>query len=152
MRLWGLALALLPAAGWAQDACELIGAEEFATLTGRAVFAETELVEVAGGTLCSHENGQVYLFPGPDAEAAWEDLLAVFGLDGLARTPLYGLGDSAYAILSPADAAAWDMALVAFVKGGRLAAVSVDAETEDAGEAAMGQTIAVARIIAGRIE
>jgi hypothetical protein len=155
-RLAAVVLLVAPSGAPAQapaDACALMGRDEFQALTGKQEFTDPEGMPFGGGTVCGFNNGQILLWTGDDAPQAFDRLLASFGEQDLARTPVEGLGEGAFAIFYHPESEYQDHgAGVVFGAGPPTVAVMVYAEDGEPPEAALPQAMAVAQAVAGRLE
>jgi len=149
---WALAVAMLYAslgAAWAQapgDACGLMSRDEFAALTGKTEYGDPTGMPWGGGTVCGFENGQIVLFTGADAPAAFDRMLAGFGQQDLPRKPVEGLGEGAFALPYQDHGA-----FVVFGAGPPTVAVAVYADDGEPAEAALPEAMSVARAIAAKL-
>src|SRR5262245_48990627 len=87
-----------PLAAAGADACALMSRDEVQALTGKQEYTDPNGMPWGSGTVCGFGNGQIMLWTGADAKDAFDGFLAAFGQQDLARTPVEGLGDGAFAI------------------------------------------------------
>lgn len=150
------ATGLLPALAAAQaatDACALMSRDEFQALTGRPEYTDpTPMALGPDGSICGFGNGQVILLTGAGSSAAFDRFLAAFDAADLPRAPVDGLGDGAFSLTSdPVDPYQDHGAFVVFGAGPPTVAVSVNAEEDQPGEAALPTALAVARAVAAKL-
>jgi hypothetical protein len=149
-------LFVVPACTWAQapvDACELMGRDEFAALTGKPEYSDPTSMPLGEATVCGYANGQVLLFTGEGSMAGLDRLLASFGQEDLPRTPVEGLGDGAFALFYDPENPYQDHgAFVVFGAGPPTVAVTVYAEEGEKAESVLPQAMAAARAIAAKLQ
>ena len=80
------------------NACSLVTRADFERITSRETWVEPDEMALAGGagSLCQFDSGQVWYYPNDKAGASFESMAKSFGNQDDPRTPVEGLGDSAY--------------------------------------------------------
>jgi hypothetical protein len=78
-------------------ACALLSNAEVVQITGRRSYAEPEWTQLTnGGSSCDYDSANLTLFSGPKSGEHYDALLKNFKKDKAPRTPVPGIGDSAY--------------------------------------------------------
>jgi hypothetical protein len=136
----------------APRACALLSRAEFEKVTGRNAYVDSEELDSGGRSICEFGLGQLMIYAGANPEVAWESTLKTFGHDKAIRTPIAGLGDSAYSFTTkPRDANEDANAFVVVRTGGKLLALSVAAPTGRPPEASLPQALVLAKSAVARL-
>lgn len=78
-------------------ACALLSNAEVVKITGRPSYDEPHGTQLTnGGSACDYDDANLTLFSGPKSDEHYEALLKNFKKDKAPRTPVSGIGDSAY--------------------------------------------------------
>jgi hypothetical protein len=78
-------------------ACALLSNAEVVKITGRRSYGEPQGTQLTnGGSACDYDDANLTLFSGPKSGEHYEALLKNFKKDKAPRTPVSGIGDSAY--------------------------------------------------------
>ena len=148
---FGLALcvALAPIGAYADsiEPCSLLTKEEFAQ--GGPTYSDPG----AMGSSCSYEDGVVYVFSGPNAQAALDSLLPELGYEESGKVLVEGVGDSAFAFYAKApNQYVGAHAVVVFSRGEHRVVLGVEAEDGQPGESVHDRAVALARLAAERLK
>ena len=134
------------------QACALLSRAEFEKVTASNAYVDAEEVNSVGRSICEFGLGQLMVFSGSAAEADWEATVKRFGHDKAVRTPITGLGDTAYSFTTKGrDKNEDSNAFVVVKAAGKLIALSVAAPVGKTPESVLGQALTLAKSVAGRL-
>lgn len=130
--------------------CGLLTKAQVEKEIGRKLFGDPEGMQLGGGALCDFDGGeaQVMLFTGPKADANWQGMLQRFGHDKTTRTPVPGLGPTAYVIYPPPKNQYQETVAMIVVKVPRgTLVVSSSVKKGEPAEKALGPTTALVKLV-----
>jgi hypothetical protein len=135
-------------------ACALLSNAEVAKITGRPSYDEPQGTQLTnGGSACDYDAANLTLFSGPKSGEHYEALLKNFGKDKAPRTPVPGIGDSAYLmVLTSGPTSEPDRHAVLVVRQGtHTLAVSLEAQKTQAPPSLQPQLTSMAKTALGKL-
>ena len=136
--------------------CALLSKAEVEKELGRQIFQKGDGMSLGkNGAVCDFDGdeAQVMVFADPGAEASWEGMLKSFGQDKNKRTPVPGLGSSAYVIYPPPRNEYQATVSMLVVRSGKnLVVVSTAAAKGKPAESALAPTIALTKLVLPRLK
>jgi hypothetical protein len=125
----------------------LLTKEEFAQ--GKPTYSDPGLA----GSSCSYEDGVIYYYSGPNAQAPWESILAKLGEGGSEKVAVEGIGDSAYAFYAPApNKYVGAHTVIGFSKGEHRVVLAVEADDGQPGQSVHDKAVTLARLAADKLK
>jgi hypothetical protein len=136
--------------------CALLSKPEVEKELGRKIYQKGDGMSLGkNGAACDFDGdeAQVMVFADPGAEANWEGMLKSFQQDKNRRTPVPGLGSSAYVIYPPPRNEYQATVAMLVVRAGKnLVVVSPAAAKGKPAESALPSAIALTKLVLPRIE
>jgi hypothetical protein len=135
-------------------ACALLSNAEIAKITGRPAYDEPHGTQLTnGGSACDYDEANLTLFSGPKSGEHYEALLKNFGKDKAPRTPVPGIGDSAYLmeVTSGPTSEPNRHAVLVVRQGAHTLAVALEAQKTQAPPSLQPQLISMARTALSRL-
>ncbi|HEX6362217.1 MAG TPA: hypothetical protein VFZ93_04635 [Albitalea sp.] len=135
-------------------ACALLSNAEVVKVTGRRSYGEPQGTQLTnGGSACDYDDVNLTLFSGPKSAEHYEALLKNFKKDKAARTPLSGVGDSAYLmVLTSGPTSEPNQHAVLVVRSGvHTMAVSMEAQKAQTPQSLQPVLTSMARTALGKL-
>lgn len=136
--------------------CALLSKPEVEKELGRKIFQKGEGMSLGkNGAVCDFDGdeAQVMVFTDPGADANWEGMLKSFKQDKNKRTPVPGLGSSAYVIYPPpTNEYQATVAMLVIRAGKNLVVLSTAAAKGKPADSALPSAIALAKLVLSRIK
>jgi len=136
-------------------ACALLSNAEVVKITGEKSYSEPHGTQLTnGGSSCDYDDANLTVFSGPKSAESYEALLKNFKQDKAPRTPVSGIGDSAYSMVATSGPTSEPNrhAMLVVRQGQHTVAVSLTARKTESPQALQPKLIAMAKTALAKLK